>query len=93
MPEGDCIWLVTEDEFRALLHATGFRVRHVEDRTEAHADVARRLATAFIRHREAIAAGVGAARYDEIIIAHARWVEWLAAGRVRKLALVAECAA
>jgi ubiquinone/menaquinone biosynthesis C-methylase UbiE len=93
MPEGDCIWLVTEDEFRALLHATGFRVRHVEDRTEAHADLARRLATAFARHREPIAAVVGAARRDEIIVAHARWVEWLAVGRVRKLALVAERAA
>ncbi len=90
MPEGDCIWLVGEDEICALLRASGFRVRQVDDRTAAHADVARRLATAFGRHREAIAADLSAAWCDDIIAAHARWIEWFAAGRVRKLVIVAE---
>ena len=92
MPEGDRIWLVTEEEFRVLLHAAGLQLRQVEDRTDAHAEVARRLAMAFARHREDITAGLGAKRCDEILAAHAQWVQWLAAGRVRKLAVVAETA-
>ena len=90
MPEGDAIWLITEDDFRALLHAAGFRLRQVVDRTAAHVDLARRLSTAFARHRDAIAADLGADRRDDILAAHARWVHWLGSGRVRKLALVAE---
>jgi len=90
MPEGDAIWLVTADEFRALLHAAGFRLRDVADCTAAHVELARRLATAFGRHRESISTDLGAKQCEAILAAHVRWVRWLGSGRVRKLALVAE---
>lgn len=35
-------------------------------------------------------AAVGTVAYDELIATHERWVEWLGASRVRKLALVTE---
>ncbi|MDP9370898.1 MAG: methyltransferase domain-containing protein [Chloroflexota bacterium] len=90
LPEGDAVWLVTEAEFLVLLEGAGFRVRQVEDHTAAHAALARRLGDAFGGDRDAIAAAVGRARYGEIITAHRQWVAWLAARRVRKLAIVAE---
>ncbi len=90
IPDGENVWLIPEDAFLALLEAAGFRALRVEDHTAAHADVVRRLAAAFRRDRVAITAAVGAAAYDELIVAHERWVEWLGASRVRKLALVAE---
>jgi hypothetical protein len=90
MPDGDEIWLVTEAEFLPLVQAAGFRVRQVADHTEAHASVAARLATALLRDRDPIAAEVGAKQYDEMVVAHRQWAEWLASRRVRKLALVVE---
>jgi sarcosine/dimethylglycine N-methyltransferase len=90
VPGGEEVWLVPEGRFRALLEAAGFRVRWVEDYTAAHAEVARRLAVAFRRDRAAIARAVGAQACDELVMAHERWVEWLDARRMRKLAVVAQ---
>ena len=39
---------------------------------------------------ETIAARIGRRALDELLAAHRLWIEWLGAGRVRKLALVAE---
>ena len=39
---------------------------------------------------EDIAAQIGRRALDELLAAHRLWIEWLDAGRVRKLALVAE---
>ncbi len=90
IPDCENVWLIPEGVLLALLEAAGFRVLRLEDHTAAHADVARRLAAAFRHDHAAITAAVGAAAYDELIVAHERWVEWLGASRVRKLALVAE---
>ena len=93
MPEGNMVWLVTEDELLALLDESGFRARLVEDHTAAHADVARRLAVAVGEDRAAIASQLGAEATEQILAQHAHWARWLSAGRVRKLALVAEATA
>jgi hypothetical protein len=90
VPEGEEVWLISESEFRGLLGAAGFRVRWVEDHTEAHAEVARRLAVAFKRDRATIVAAMGARACNELVLAHERWVEWLNARRVRKLAVVTQ---
>ena len=62
----------------------------MEDHTASHADVVRRLAAACRHDCAAITDAVGATAYDELIVTHERWVEWLGASRVRKLAFVAE---
>ena len=90
LPEGDQVWLVPEDEFRALLEAASFQIRLLEDHTTAQADLAGRLRDAYSADREAIVAALGAGTYDDLITSHTRWVDWLTAGRVRKLVLVVE---
>jgi sarcosine/dimethylglycine N-methyltransferase len=90
VPEGEEFWLTSESEFRVLLEAAGFRIRWVEDHTAAHADVAVRLAAAFRRDRAAIVAALGPQTFNELVMAHERWAEWLSTRRVRKLAVVAQ---
>ena len=48
------------------------------------------LADAFAADAEAITAQIGRRALDDLLAAHRLWIEWLDAGRVRKLALVAE---
>jgi ubiquinone/menaquinone biosynthesis C-methylase UbiE len=90
VPEGEEVWLIPESEFRGLLEAAGFRIRQVEDHTATHAEVVGRLAAAFRRDPEPIVAALGSRAYDELVMAHERWKEWLSARRVRKLAVVAQ---
>ena len=52
--------------------------------------MAEALLGAFTADAEAIAAHVGRRALDDLLAAHRLWIEWLDAGRVRKLALVAE---
>jgi len=90
VPEGEEVWLIPESEFCRLLEAADFRIRWVEDHTAAHAEVVGRLAAALRRDRAPIVAALGPRAYDELVMAHERWKEWLSARRVRKLAVVAQ---
>lgn len=90
VPGGDGIWLVEFRPFLDLVESLGFRVKHLEDHTRAHADLAGRLASIFRQHRDRLAAELGAALCEDLVAAHARWAEWLTTRRVRKLALIAE---
>jgi sarcosine/dimethylglycine N-methyltransferase len=90
VPEGEEFWLTSEGAFRVLLEAVGFQIRWVEDHTAAHAEVAVRLAAAFLRDRATIVAALGPQTFNELVMAHERWAEWLSTRRVRKLAVVAQ---
>ena len=90
MPDADTVWLTPVADFVALLERAGLVVTRQEDHSGAHRATARALADAFAADAEAIAAQVGRRALDELLTAHRLWIEWLAAGRVRKLALVAE---
>jgi SAM-dependent methyltransferase len=79
MPEADTVWLIPLDELHALLVHTGLAVRWQEDWSESHRATAESLADAY-----------AAEGLDELVTSHRLWSDWLAAGRVRKLALVAE---
>jgi SAM-dependent methyltransferase len=79
MPDGGTVWLTPLDELTASLERAGLAVRWLEDHSRAHSTMARTLADAY-----------AAQAADELIAAHRLWVEWLDAGRVRKLALVAQ---
>jgi hypothetical protein len=61
-----------------------------EDHSHAHRATAQALADAFTADAEEITAQIGRPALDELLAAHRLWIEWLDAGRVRKLALVAE---
>jgi len=90
MPDADTVWLTPLDELAAMLERAGLVLTWQEDHSSAHRDMAQALTDAFAADADAIAAQVGRRAIDELLAAHRLWIEWLAAGRVRKLALVAE---
>jgi SAM-dependent methyltransferase len=79
MPNSDTVWLTPLDEMTAILERAGLAVAWCEDHSHAHRATAQALADAY-----------AAQAVDDLVAAHRLWVEWLGAGRVRKLALVAE---
>jgi SAM-dependent methyltransferase len=80
MPDADTVWLTPLDEMHALLARAGLAVRWQEDWSGSHRATAESLADSY-----AAAEALG-----ELVAAHRLWSEWLATGRVRKFALVAE---
>jgi SAM-dependent methyltransferase len=90
MPAADTVWLTPLDEFRGLLARAGLAVRWEEDWSASHREIAAALADAYAADSAAIAAQIGGEALEALLAAHRLWSEWLATGRVRKLALVAE---
>jgi SAM-dependent methyltransferase len=90
MPASDTVWLIPLDEMHSLLARAGLAVRWEEDWSEPHREVAAALADAYAADSTAIASQIGRDALDELIAAHRLWSEWLATGRVRKFAVVAE---
>ena len=90
MPDSGTVWLTPLDALAASLERAGLVVRWQEDRSRAHRATAQALADAFAADADAIAARIGRRALDDLLAAHRLWIEWLEAGRVRKLALVAE---
>jgi SAM-dependent methyltransferase len=82
MPAAGTIWPTSFDELTACLERAGLVVTHQEDRSAAHARMARALAGAF----EALAPP----RADYLLATHALWADWLESGRMLKLAVVAQ---
>jgi SAM-dependent methyltransferase len=93
MPDADTVWLSPLDEVAAALDRAGLVVTWQADHSRAHRAMAQALADAFAADADGIAGRIGRRALDELVAAHRLWVEWLDAGRVRKLALVAERAA
>jgi SAM-dependent methyltransferase len=90
MPAADTVWLTPLDELRALLAWAGLAVAWEADWSESHCEAAAALTDAYAADAPAIASRIGRRALDELVVAHRLWAEWLAAGRVRKLAIVAE---
>jgi SAM-dependent methyltransferase len=90
MPHADTVWLIPLDELATSLERAGLVVTWQEDHSLAHRATAQALAGAFAAEAADIAAQIGRRALDELLAAHQLWIEWLDAGRVRKLALVAE---
>ena len=90
MPDADTVWLTPLDEMHLLLERAGLLVRWQDDWSRSHRAVADSLAAAFAADEAEIASRIGSRALDELLAAHRLWSEWLATGRVRKIALVAE---
>jgi SAM-dependent methyltransferase len=93
MPDADTVWLTPLDEMLAHLAQAGFVVRWQEDCSRSHGAMADSLGSAFAGDAEAISAQLGRRALEELLAAHRLWSQWLADGRVRKFAFVAEKAA
>jgi SAM-dependent methyltransferase len=90
MPAADTVWLTPLDEMHALLAQAGLEVRWEDDWSESHREVATALTDAYAADSTAIASRIGRRSLDALLAAHRLWSEWLATGRARKFALVAE---
>ncbi len=90
MPDADTVWLTPLDELQRILARDGLVVRWQDDWSRSHRAVAESLIDAFTADATDIASLIGRRALDELLAAHRLWSEWLATGRVRKLALVAE---
>ena len=78
-PAADTVWLIPLDELHELLERVDLDVRWQEEWSQSHRTAADSLADAY-----------AAERIDELVTSHRLWSEWLASGRIRKFALVAE---
>jgi SAM-dependent methyltransferase len=90
MPDADTVWLVELEDLFALLAEAGLPVAWHEECTRSHLATASALLQAFRADADAIARGIGTRATAELIAAHRLWCDWLASGRVRKFAVVAE---
>ena len=85
MPDADTVWLTPLAELAATLERAGLAVTFQEDHSDAHRATAQALTAAFAADAAAIAERIGRRALDELLAAHRLWIEWLDAGRVRKL--------
>ena len=92
MPDADTVWLAPLEELHAVLARHALVVRWQDDWSQSHRAVAESLIAAFAADASAISAQIGRPALEELLAAHRLWCEWIATGRVRKIALVAELA-
>jgi SAM-dependent methyltransferase len=90
MPDADTVWLIPLEEMLTCLRRVGLVVRWQDDWSLSHRAAADMLVNAFAADAEDIAAQIGSRALEELLTAHRLWSDWLHAGRVRKIALVAE---
>jgi SAM-dependent methyltransferase len=90
MPDADTVWLLPVDEMLASLDRVGLAVRRQEDHSESHAATAESLTESFAADAGDIAAQIGDEALEDLLRAHRLWSDWLRAGRVHKIALIAE---
>jgi hypothetical protein len=90
MPDADTVWLVELAELTALLARAGLRGTWQEDCSAAHGAMATSLLRSYRADAAGIAEQVGPRAAEELVAAHELWSGWLASGRVRKFAIVAE---
>jgi SAM-dependent methyltransferase len=90
MPAADTVWLTPLDQMHTLLAQAGLAVRWQEDWSESHCEAAAALTDAYSADSTAIASRIGRPALEELLAGHRLWSEWLATGRARKFALVAE---
>jgi len=90
MPDADTVWLIPMAKLGALLRKVGLTVTWLEECTAAHQVTAVALLRSLHADATGIARQIGEQATAELLAAHRLWSDWLAAGRVRKFALVAE---
>lgn len=90
MPDAETVWLTPLQQMLTCLERVGLAVRWQHDCSRSHRAVADSLIDAFSADATDIAAQIGRRALDELLAAHRLWSDWLQAGRVRKIAFVAE---
>jgi SAM-dependent methyltransferase len=89
MPAADTVHLTPEGAMVDRLERVGLRVVWQHDVSDAHRRTAAALADALVAEQGRIVPRLGRRRWTDLLAAHRLWADWLASGRVRKLAVVA----
>jgi SAM-dependent methyltransferase len=90
MPDADTVWPIPLPDLVSCLASVGLEVRWLQECSRSHRRVADSLVAALVSEQAAITEHLGAAALDDLMAAHRLWSQWLARGRVRKFAIVAE---
>jgi SAM-dependent methyltransferase len=90
MPAADTVWLIELAELAGVLRRAGLTVIWRQEYSSAHHAIATALHRCYGAGSAQIAGQIGTAATAELITAHRLWSDWLASGRVRKFAIVAE---
>jgi SAM-dependent methyltransferase len=90
MPDADTVWPIRLEQVHALLDRVGLQIRWQGEHTAEHLLVVEALVEAFAADAEHIRGHVGGRAVEDLIAAHRLWAAWLAGGRIRKFAVVAE---
>ncbi len=89
MPDADTVWLTPLPEMLSSLERAGLRVQWAQECSRSHLEVVDSMTVALTAEEPSLAAGIGSRALRELLTAHRLWSEWLAAGRVRKFAIIA----
>ncbi len=90
MPDADTVWLVELPQLSTLLGEVGLTVTWQEEWSAAHAATATALLHSYRADADDISGQIGTLALADLVAAHELWSDWLARGRVRKFAIVAE---
>lgn len=90
MPASETVCLLPLPDLLPAVERAGLQVLWQGDCTRAHHATAAALRDAFAEDAHDIAMRIGRRSLDDLLTSHQLWCDWLAAGRVRKLAFVAE---
>jgi cyclopropane fatty-acyl-phospholipid synthase-like methyltransferase len=90
MPDADTVWLTPLDEMLTNLADVGLSVQWTQDWSASHRHNAKALQESFSKLATDITSVIGDQALTELVSAHQLWVDWIASGRVRKFAVVAE---
>ena len=89
MPDADTVWLTPLPDMLSHLARVGLGIRWQADLSHPHHALVDSLRGAFAADGPEIAAQIGPRALEELLAAHRLWSDWLAKGRVRKIACVA----
>ena len=89
MPDEDTVWPIPLTELVGRLSGAGLEVDWIRECSRSHRSVVEALVASFLAERPTIEAELGDGALDDLLAAHRLWQDWLAAGRIRKFAIVA----
>jgi ubiquinone/menaquinone biosynthesis C-methylase UbiE len=90
MPGADTVWLIELAELAGVLHEAGLTVSWRQECSSSHQATATALLRRYRADSRQIAGQIGTQATADLITAHQLWSDWLASGRVRKFAMVAQ---
>jgi len=90
MPGADTVWPIQLAELTAVLREAGLAVTWRLECSTSHQATAAALLRCYRADSLQIAAQIGTQAAADLVTSHRLWSAWLASGRVRKFAMVAE---